>query len=133
MNMRPSADIEGLCQPLRKTGPSCPRACRRDAEVAAQAGLILSLVLPGEAATSHRIADGRGLPQLFQDEVELALDLIQAAQDLGEAVGRGHRSTQRRHEEKNETPATTSGEGLGWQTVRSYVVECQEALSLPHP
>src|SRR5262249_51471182 len=49
--------------------------------------------------------------------IELALDFVQAAQDQGEAVSRGHGSTHRRHQ-KDETPATTSGQGLSWQTVR---------------
>src|SRR5262245_2899706 len=36
---------------------------------------------PGANSPAHRIADGGGGPQLLQHVVELALDLVQAAQD----------------------------------------------------
>ena len=71
----------------------------------------------------------------MQRAVKLALDLVQAAQDQGEAVGAGH-DHQSNSERKEEAPASTSGRGLNWQRtplVRSCLGEWQEALSLPHP
>ena len=71
----------------------------------------------------------------WQRAVKLALDLVQAAQDQGEAVGAGH-DHQSNSERKEEAPASTSGRGLNWQRtplVRSCLGEWQKALSLPHP
>jgi len=71
----------------------------------------------------------------LQRAVQLALDLVQAAQDQGEAVGAGH-DHQSNSERKEEAPTSTSGRGLNWQRtplVRSCLGEWQEALSLPHP
>src|SRR5215471_21722603 len=56
-------------------------------------GQFLSSVLRWKIAPAHRIADGGGRvegPQFFQHVVELALDLVQAAQDQGETVVGGH-------------------------------------------
>jgi hypothetical protein len=47
-------------------------------------------VLLWKIATPYRIADGSGGPKLFHHAVKFALDLVEAVQDQGEAVGGGH-------------------------------------------
>src|SRR5215813_9845068 len=48
--------------------------------------LIPASVLPWEIASAHRIADGGGHLWFFDYAVDLALDLVQTAQDRQETV-----------------------------------------------
>src|SRR5262245_6194109 len=69
---------------------------------------FLSSVLRWKIAPAHRIADGGGRvegPQFFQHAVELALDLVQAAQDQRETVVGGHDFT------ASEEGAPAGGDG----------------------
>src|SRR5262249_7853516 len=71
-------------------------------------GQFFSSVLFWKIAPAHRIADGGGRvegPQFFQHVVELALDLVQAAQDQRETAVGGHDFTA----SEEEAPA-----GGGW-------------------
>src|SRR5215831_6955226 len=102
---------------------------------------FLSSVLRWKIAPAHRIADGGRRvegPQFFQHAVELALDLVQAAQDQGETVVGGHDFTA--SEEKapagggwgHARPGPQSAERieLGLFTLRRWE-KCAGSLLLP--
>src|SRR5262249_13949022 len=85
-------------------------------------GLFFSSFLTWKMARAHRIADGGGRvegPQFFQHAVELALDLVQAAQDQRETVVGGHGFTASEEEAPAGGMGGMPGRGLSSRADRT--------------